>query len=382
MNILNRHFPKTFVNPDARLNPCGYQRIHYSPKTIRIIAILVLLVTLLTGCSSGSNEDAPKNPTATAPDSGELSNQSGLPFNLHDFDLFAKFASIIPAITLLPEPFMSEIIFPSILSAATEDEDPFVPLPCSSGNATLTPDEQNNDDVLDAFHYSADKCYYSEGGIDNSGIYFDGTYNVLTYNGQISNDRFIAELDRFFVGMEVNGPSDPRIPPHDYLPSVSGRVLYINDDKTGATITSDELIIANHGSVRNYSSTRQTKIEQNSGHSLDYDITLEVKDPYVVEGKPYPYQAMSHLMGYSEGTSDKDYKLKNDTYELQFRTLEPFNGDDSSVSVISINLVSHNISATVRYFNDEGGYEVTYTNNGETQTKIVRPEDLVPTADG
>ena len=248
--------------------------------------------------------------------------------------------------------------------------------PCSSGSATFTP---LNESAIN-FHYIADKCYYSDEDAgpwkEKDSGFFDGVYKS-TFSGEVDNSESFYEFDRFFGIRDVDSASDRMIPPQDFRPLLSGAMHVTRaEDETGlfaVTRTIDEMTVHGHGSLRNFSSVVKSNSDESQlSYAVNYDITQTVRDPVVVEGFTHQLELFRLLMQSSGDDNNAGDYLKNGTYELQVRTPEAITSRDKSIvsGTYTLNLVSHNISAEVRHF--EGGYEVTYTNNGETQTETVQ----------
>ena len=324
---------------------------------------------------------APPDPTAVGSD-GSSEQPYGLPYFLHDFDAFLIHLTILGGLGGYRVPGVGLGLWINNngpLYAARSPVDGSS-RPCRSGNATFTPLDESG---INNYHYIAEKCYYPEEGDYSTFGFYDGVYKH-TSSGDRDNGEAFYELDRFFGLHEADGPSDRRIPPEDFRPLLSGtrHVIHASDETTGIYTTTDaidELTVHNHGSLRNFSTVFKSNSGEWVSYAVNYDVTQAVRDPVVVVVvEDYVHQlGMLHEFMMNAGESrpgnPRDGVLKNGTYELQVRTLEPFNysRDRSIVSgAYTLNLVSHNISAEVRHF--EGGYDVTYTNNGETQTKRVQ----------
>jgi hypothetical protein len=367
--------PKKTLN---KINPGRLKLPHFFSKTNRIVFLLAFLVVLLSGCPGGVT---PPDPTAVGSD-GSSEEPQAFPFLLHDFDLFVLYSSVvsggIPGLINAGSELGSyaDINSPDHAVLGIKNGSAVYDRPCSSGSATFTPLGGSATN----FHYIADKCYYSEEdtgpwkGVDSG--FFDGVYKS-TFSGDADNSESFDEFDRFFGIRDVDSASDRKIPPQDFRPLLSGAMHDTRaEDETGSTSTTtiDEMTVHGHGSLRNFSSVVKRNSEGLLSYAMNYDITQTVRDPVVVEGFYHQLELFGFLMQGS-GVSLENPKvtdLKNGTYELQVRTPETVTSIDKSIvsGTYTLNLVSHNISAEVRHF--EGGYEVTYTNNGETQTETVQ----------
>jgi len=363
------------------------KHLRFFSKTNRIVFLLAFLVVLLSGCPGGPGGITPPDPTAVGSD-GSSEEPYGLPFSLHDFDLLVfgyLYAGGVALQTLIPGAALIHSFDSGEPAFAVMGVDPtpkFVyDRPCKTGKATFTP--LGDDPSLSNFHYTAEKCYYSTEETTgpwkaNGAFFFDGTNKATSTLDQDGFGESFYELDRYFEEKDVDSASDPRIPPQDFRPLLSG-TLHFNTTKDERTVTTDEIIVHGHGSLRNYTSVAKLNSEGHRvSYAVNYDITQTVRDPVAHEGYIHQLEVFLDLMQ-AMGVKDPENPgafpdLKSGTYELQVRTPEPFIYGDKESPLIggafTLNLVSHNISAEVHYF--PGGYDVTYTNNGEVQTKTVQ----------
>ena len=378
--------PAFLKRPEKTLNkisPGRLKRIRFFSKTNRIVFLLTCLIVLLSGCPAGPGGITPPDPTAVGSDgSGEESQ--ALPFFLEDFEAFVINVTLFGGIgygglegAMSPGATLEGVIevnSPGYAAYRGVSPTGIIIRPCSSGSATFTP---LNESALD-YHYIADKCFYPEDSEYTRSGFYDGGYKVSS-RGDDDFETFI-ELDRYFAVPEAESISDRLIPPQDFRPLLSGTLhtTIVEDEAGSDTVTNviDEMTIHGHGSVRNFSSVYKRNSEGHPvSYAVNYDVSQTVRDPVVVEGYVHQLGLLEDLMRgagvVSPGRPDRR-ALANGTYELQVRTLETINyRDGSAVSgAYTINLVSHDISVKVHFF--EGGIDFTYTNNGETQTKTVQ----------